>query len=313
MNFVRAQSRWRLVLVGIISSLILWLLYRRVDVEALGQVFSNFNSFSCVLILLSFAVIYLLVAWRWQAMAKPHCPMSFRESMKIVVACGALNVILPSRVGSFGKAYFMTVRGHAGAKMGLSMVIYEKFSDLAAMAFLFVVVTVVNGVPNSLIGLGLGVANLVLLCFVLLHLTSVFDNDLVERLRHRKWIDQFFSVAETLYLFNQNPAVRGLLLVKVNVISLLLWLVHVIQMILFFYLIDLVLPVWQTASNMLCAVFVGLLPISLAGLGTRDLAIVYLFEGLLSYNEALSIGILMASRYVIPTLRPAGLHRPDVD
>jgi hypothetical protein len=53
---------------------------------------------------------------------------------------------------------------------------------------------------------------------------------------------------------------------------------------------------------MLCAIFVGLLPVSISGFGTRDLAIVTLFKGIITYNEALSIGILSAIRYIIPTI-----------
>jgi uncharacterized protein (TIRG00374 family) len=302
MNAARRQFRWRPILVGLVSVLILVFLYRRVNVEALRQVFARFDFFYFVLILLSFVVIYLLVAWRWQLMARPHGPIGFWESVKLVAASGALNILLPSRMGSFTKAYFMVTRGHTNAKMGLSMVIYEKFSDLAALGLLFVLATVVSSPRNPLIVSGLGAAGFVLLCFALLHLTNVFEFSPIRRLRQNRWIDRLVGLAETLYVFNHDPAVHRALLVKVNLISLLLWVVHVIQIVLFFYLIDLSLPVWRIASNMLCAVLVGLLPISLAGLGTRDLAIVYLFEGLLSYSESLSIGILMASRYVIPTL-----------
>ena len=49
--------------------------------------------------------------------------------------------------------------------------------------------------------------------------------------------------------------------------------------------------------------FIGLLPITLAGIGTRDAAIIYLFSPFVSYTVAFSVGLIFTLiRYIIPSI-----------
>jgi uncharacterized membrane protein YbhN (UPF0104 family) len=50
------------------------------------------------------------------------------------------------------------------------------------------------------------------------------------------------------------------------------------------------------------SIFVGLIPISFGGIGTRDAALIYLFSPYESSSTMAGIGILCSFRYFVPAL-----------
>ena len=50
------------------------------------------------------------------------------------------------------------------------------------------------------------------------------------------------------------------------------------------------------------AILAGLLPLTFAGVGTRDAALVYLYQPYFSASVGAALGILCTSRYFIPAL-----------
>jgi uncharacterized membrane protein YbhN (UPF0104 family) len=50
------------------------------------------------------------------------------------------------------------------------------------------------------------------------------------------------------------------------------------------------------------AILAGLLPLTLAGVGTRDAAILVLYRSVLTAPQAAAVGLLCTSRYVLPAL-----------
>ena len=110
------------------------------------------------------------------------------------------------------------------------------------------------------------------------------------------------TTVETIHLFQSDRHVTRKVLIQIHLITIMLWVTHTLQIVLFFFMIELKLPIIMISTYMLCAVFVGLVPISFAGVGTRDLTIVYLFHGFIAYGEALTIGMLCTMRYAVSAL-----------
>jgi uncharacterized membrane protein YbhN (UPF0104 family) len=53
------------------------------------------------------------------------------------------------------------------------------------------------------------------------------------------------------------------------------------------------------------AIFAGLIPLTLAGIGTRDTAVIFLYRAYLLPSAGAALGILYTARYLLPAL--AGL------
>jgi hypothetical protein len=53
-------------------------------------------------------------------------------------------------------------------------------------------------------------------------------------------------------------------------------------------------PIQVVTASLLPAMFAGLLPLTLAGMGPRDSALIFLFEGYATGAQSLSVGLLYA-------------------
>ena len=82
--------------------------------------------------------------------------------------------------------------------------------------------------------------------------------------------------------------------------SLLLWLLHLIQIDLFLRAAGVAVPWFCTLSRIPLAIFAGLLPISFCGVGTRDTALIWLFSDVAEPATMAAVGMLTALRYVAP-------------
>jgi hypothetical protein len=61
-------------------------------------------------------------------------------------------------------------------------------------------------------------------------------------------------------------------------------------------------PLLDNMAFATLAILVGLLPFTFAGIGSRDMAIVYFYGPYLSLGGAAFLGILATLRYVIPAI-----------
>jgi len=175
-------------------------------------------------------------------------------------------------------------------------------TDLSALSISFIFFALINDNYNSLIVSTLALACFILTGFVFFNCVNPFKTSLLLRLRKKKILDRILELGEMIYVFHHNPKVSRQILILLNLIALLLWAVQLAQLILFFFMLQIEAPLTMIAAYMLCAILIGLLPVSLAGMGTRDLSIVYLFNGVISYSEALAIGMLSTFRYVLSAL-----------
>ncbi|MHB1036099.1 MAG: lysylphosphatidylglycerol synthase transmembrane domain-containing protein [Pirellulales bacterium] len=82
--------------------------------------------------------------------------------------------------------------------------------------------------------------------------------------------------------------------------SLLLWVLHLAQIDLFLQAAGVVVP-WPTVlARVPVAIFAGLLPITLWGVGTRDSVLIWMFSDVASASTMAVVGLLTALRYLVP-------------
>ena len=299
----RIKNHIHSIIALTISLTILFVLYYKIDFSTLPEIMKSVRYVYLALILLITIINYLLISLRWQMMVGGYCKISYLESLSAVISASSLDIIVPSKLGSFAKAYFLKKSKPIETNSTISLVIYEKLLDLSSLSLFFIITTVINRTFNSLIISTLIVALSVLLIFSLLHIVNLFNYYPIKGLRKIKPLNKMIGCLEIIYTFNKNPNLTLTDLVKIYATTLLLWLMNATQIIFIFYLIGLDIPGLIIIMHMFCAIFIGLLPISIAGLGTRDLTIVYLFQGLMSYNQAVLIGgITSIIRYFIPAL-----------
>jgi glycosyltransferase 2 family protein len=98
----------------------------------------------------------------------------------------------------------------------------------------------------------------------------------------------------------------------VILLSLLLWLVHVIQIWMFTVTLSIRIPFTVCVSLTAVALMIGQLPFAFAGLGARDVALVVLMRGYVRPESAAALGLLIATRNLLPPLAALSIVRPYV-
>jgi hypothetical protein len=95
---------------------------------------------------------------------------------------------------------------------------------------------------------------------------------------------------------------RGLLIVLISLAS---WVVQFVQIWLFALALGTAVPLAANLALAPLAILVGLLPFTLAGIGTRDAALILLYQPYMAEPVAAALGLLFTLRYLLPAL--AGL------
>ncbi len=286
----------------VVSGLILAALLYKADV---GQVFGRFLDISPLLILwylISFALFYWLASWRWQIIVRSHYQLGLGESFRQIAATGSINVLVPSKLGTLGKAWFIYKEEDQGKAMPTAMVLYEKLSEIMGMCASILVCFAFSTLSNTLVYVVVILAALYLAWFALIHVWDFTPRLLKPFNPQSKYGKKLYNLLSAVDLYCRDPRVSSARRWRVNLLSLILWVNHCFQMALFFYMLKLAVNPADAVLGVIAGVVVGLLPIALAGIGTRDLAIVYVFRGLLSLDQAVSLGMLFLSRYLISAL-----------
>jgi hypothetical protein len=83
-------------------------------------------------------------------------------------------------------------------------------------------------------------------------------------------------------------------------LSIFLWFVHLVQFVFFFRALHSAVSVFQIFRLVPLAILVGLVPVTIAGVGTRDSAMIYFFAPYESIPLIVGVGVFASLRYFVP-------------
>lgn len=293
----------RTFLSVLFSVLIMFFIFTRINLAEFRQYVTHMDLCFFALAAMIFFVFIVLGAYRWQVMIRKWMHISLWESVKLVMASAALNILLPSRVGDLSKGYFSGREGTMDVKRGMNVVFFEKYVDLAALGI--VVLTGILFRPewnsSTLLGLSFGlgmVAIFPVLCFV--KLDRWLDAPFFQRHKILGKVKEFLCDSQG-YLdeIKKDPKHLAWILF----LSLLLWFFHVVQFYLFFLAFHSTLSIFQVFLLVPLAILVGLVPVTMAGVGTRDSAMIYFISPYEKVPVIVGVGVIATLvRYFIPGL-----------
>jgi len=297
----------RLVLLGI-SAAILAVIYRRVDPGAILAVLGNAAPGPLAGAALLLAATTLLSAARLNLLLPRERRLGPGTSLRLILAASVLNLVLPARSGDLLKSLFMRRHGQVSGTLAAALVVFEKTTDMLALlvwcaaglalrfedepffrAMLAVVVA----------GLAAGIALLasprladILFALALRPATG----STADRLRALR--DSWHEMHALFW--REWPAC-----VMTMALSLLIWFLHLLQFWLMSRSLGEPLPLLVTLALVPLAILAGLVPVTLAGIGTRDAALIALLRPYMNPAAGAALGVLATLRYLLPAL--AGL------
>ncbi|MBU1610827.1 MAG: flippase-like domain-containing protein, partial [Proteobacteria bacterium] len=283
-------KRLKLLLSLVLTGAIVYVLYSMADLDALAEGLRMANPwwFSAYLLLIVPQVF--LAALRWKSMVHHFAAteISRNRAFMQVVGAYAANLLVPSKLGEFVKGLWLKTGDRKFLPFFLVALekIFDVMATLAIMTLCLAVVLIAPEFqPRSVIGpifvfLVVGwVVGLLLLRYA----------DLPVRL-----VNRVFLRGDEQELKRKWDAMLGQkgALVQVGGQSLLLWAVQLFQFWCMFKVFGVTVPLDELGAGSTLALFAGVLPVTVGGVGLRDGALLWYFGSVLSVEVVLSVGIL---------------------
>lgn len=288
-----------------VSTVILILIYTRIDFAGLIEIFKTCNLQWMSIGLGMVVPITFFTSWRLQQVVPPQVTLGLWEAHKLILSASVLNMVLPSKMGDIAKAYFMRDRSQISGSLALSIVVFEKACDFLSLllwcafglilypakdAFFVSMKLVITGgfVLGVLILASRGVARL-----FFGGMQRIAPSKLAQKLQRLE-----ASWKEMQDYFWQDGKKLG----AIAATSIFIWLMHLLQIWFFILALNVwVHPITELALSPL-AILAGLLPLTFAGVGTRDAALIFLYQPYFSAATGAALGLLCTSRYLLPAL-----------
>ncbi len=234
--------------------------------------------------LLAFAAFISLIfpvlcAWRWYVLCRLlNTPLGFWESVKIIMAAWPLGAVTPAKSGDLIKVIYLQNRFPISLTGGI--VLAERVVDVFVLG---IFALVFGWWMNVEAGIYTGILVIMgILCFFLTVYSPWID------LIPAAFRDKARNVAMASRLMSSHP----IALLWILLITGINWFLSVYQTWICYLALNTEVPFLLVAAAIPVAIFVGLLPITPAGMGTREAAIMMLFADYASNEVNLSVGIL---------------------
>ena len=288
-----------------VSVAILLILYAKIDFQGFLEVLKNGDRFGVTISLAMVFPIIMLTAWRLQQLMPKGTTLGFMEANRLILGACVLNMVLPSKMGDIAKSYFMKERGHLSGSVSLSLVVFEKASDMLSLllwcAFGLIIYSKKDGLFWLMtVGVSLGFIIGLLLLYsrqfaeiFFIFVLKIAPDKLEEKLINmqtgwREMHDYFWSDKRQI--------------VKIAGISIFIWFLHLLQIWLFIIALKASVPFLVSLAHTPLAILAGLMPLTFAGVGTRDAALIFFYRDYFNEATGAALGILCTSRYFIPAI-----------
>ena len=283
-----------------ITVAIFCIIFRNIDLNLFRDYVSRIN-FQYLAVALAYFFVYPLVGIeRWRAMINLKYRLPFWDALKIYYIGETLNLALPSKAGDLSKGYFLKKAGISSFTYGMSSVFFEKLLDLLSVGFAFFI-----GLLFLKGGETIYPKIITILMFFLLIFFTFLNFD---KMRWIKAILFKFKRRKLLKIFREITSFVGLIkrkherffLLGLMAVSILFWLGHLFQIFLFFKAANMEIRYSQVLFYVPIALIVASIPITIGGMGTRDLTLIGLLSAIAPREVIVLGGLLISLRYFVP-------------
>ncbi|MBI4971387.1 MAG: flippase-like domain-containing protein [Candidatus Omnitrophica bacterium] len=293
------------VIALILTVLVVFVLIKLINIQAFLEALSHPRWPDLIAALLFFIPLVGITAFRWQILVHKSCHCSLWESVKLQLASNTLNLILPSKLGDLSKGYFLRNTGKVDLSRGMNIVIFEKLIDLSSLGIVYLTGLCFHGyfAKADYICLGLIVFFIVAtaaIYFIPLRIIPGYTALLA-------WLEGRGKLLSKIGYFLEDGqklifAIRenNLQIISIVALSILLWFLHMTQVYFFFHTVG-ALPNLMTVFHWApMAILVGLIPVTISGIGIRDGSFMFLFRSYGSQAVLFAASVLITLRYIIP-------------
>ena len=278
------QNVLKTVVVLAITIAIFYFIFTKIDFHSVVEVLSHASVFYLLMALLLMITYIPIIAKRWQTILETiGYKLQYKECFNLIMAAFPLTSITPSKSGDVIKAYYLKDKIPASKTVG--SVITERMFDILTLV-LFSLIGMTFCKKYELAGITFAILVCIIAVFLLAH--AGFDFRLPIK---SSWNEKIQNLTLSTKLLTKDNKRAFFFILSY---SILIWFISIVQTVMFFYALGINVPLLFTIANIPIAIFIGLVPVTLGGMGTRDAAIIFLFSEYATSSELLGIGILFS-------------------
>ncbi len=253
-------------------------------------------------VLLSIALSFVIIAaqaWKWNLILhRQSIFLPFSYILKVHLISNFYGNITPGRIGTFSKIFHLKERTKKNIGACISSVTLERFFDLftvASFAFLGSIVTLkyFHGIFFQFL-----ILFLVLIVVLLLSLHEPTRNFFIWRVFYflvpRKFKDRARISFEAFHATLLKPQQIVLPIIA----TLGVWFVLYLQMYLIALALHVNVPLLSFIFVSSIATLITLIPITVGGIGTSELAITVLFNKVFGIDPAVALSLALINRVI---------------
>ena len=203
-------------------------------------------------------------------------------------------------MGDLSKAYFVGKGGRLNLKRGMNVVFFEKYIDLAALGIVILTGIFWAGRWDEAAFAGLFFSLGMIALFPVLYFLDLGPWLSRKWFETPCWLEKIrdFLLDSQAYLKEVKNDPQQLCFILA--LSVFLWFLHIFQFYVIFRSLHSEVSVFNVFRLVPLAILVGLLPITIAGVGTRDSALVYFFAPYEKTSLIIGVGLFASLRYFVP-------------
>jgi len=298
------SKQFKLIISLLVSGILLAIIYRKVDLAVLKETLLNLSPVPAIAFLILILVQLVLSTIRWNLFTRQlgGVKLGFISSLQQVVGSYSANLLIPGKWGEIVRIPWM--KKFPLKVPVLFMVFLEKALDtLSVVSILFIsslILVITNySTPVPILPFVL-ISGAVL---ILVISVVIFRKDLgvlVTKLGslRKKPLKQDGFIQKGKMLLE----IAGNKFWLYYAFSFLIWVLQVLQFYFIFLMLGITLSLVYTYAGSCLALLAGVIPVSIAGMGTRDAVIIGFFNHLAPYEMLASVGILSLLRIILPSL-----------
>jgi hypothetical protein len=253
-----------------------------------------------------FLVNIFIKGYRWKKMLKlQEISLSLSESFRVYSVSILFGLLTPGRVGELTKAVYLKAKGFSSAS-SFASVIVDRLADIVSLLLIGYVslIAFYSLFQSEIIIIGIIFIGSPLVLFILLKRSGLGRRSLLFMAKKFDRQGSGYSIENKLQDFLRD---FNLLLRKgfgpISLLTMAAWVVYFFQLYLFSLSLNFRLPVSYFVAFVSISLLISFLPVSIAGIGTRDGALIGLFSLIgLSRESAVTFSFLFLYMYLINAL-----------
>src|SRR3989344_4058241 len=266
MRFLNESILRRTLILGFVSILTIFIIFKTlVNAGAFSRIIKDTSWFYFFIAFATVIPVFIINVTKWYLVLRAaDYHVSFQKIFKIMITSISLG-ILPGRLGDFARSY--PLRHSISLPQSIGTIVLEKIIDIS-------VLLVFSTVGLFLLGYQL-IAGL-LLFFVIIAIPSLKIASSISKkiLPANNLTDKPRDAFSVLNKVKERKLIFSLAILS----SFANGILSMFQTYWLFKAVGAVVPLFAVFAFQPLSVFAGLLPITLAGMGTRDSTIIYLFR-----------------------------------